>query len=575
MNLSPSIVGRRQTHCFKQFSIIALFAACYATEVWGQVPSGPPVAAASTPRTAEPTASTPRSQVFPEGRFPTFPDSMESNRATDAPRLTSQAAADGTQQPPSPDYAPPGVTPRGTQDAPGVPEFYRPTSSILPDYYYQPAYFERPVVGPHGGASYYAPPGYEARDYQDAPGVPEYFLIPPPVPVTPEERQRFVTRGIFPGSFLVPGTDTSFRLRGFVRLTGMYDYAPIGTPDIFVTNSIPVPQGVGQNANMTARPSRIAFESWTPTSFQEWTVHTFVEGDFFNGPGQAAGGGGNPFRLRHAFVDYGYFRVGQQNSVFMDGNTWPSLVDFQGPAGWVNQRRPGARITLPICDQLFWAGGIEQPFSDITTNGLGTAVQDVPDFATHVRYETDFGHIQVSALARAIGYRPTDGEVTRRFGYGFSFGTTFHPWALLLNSNPLRKDNPTGLERCRLIGQYTFGWGIGRYELDTVGLGLDGQVDPVTDGFDLLFETAWVCSYEHWFTEKWMAQATWSETQVTSNGAQPASTYAGARYVALSLWYIPFRNMSIGVEQLWGERENLGGERGRARRLNGLVQYNF
>jgi hypothetical protein len=360
-----------------------------------------------------------------------------------------------------------------------------------------------------------------------------------------------------------------------VRLTGIYDYKPIGTPDIFVTNSIPVPQTAGQNVNATARPSRIATETWTPTPFLEWTLHTFVEADFFNGPGQAAGGGGNPFRLRHAFVDFGYFRVGQQNTVFMDGNTWPSLVDFQGPAGWVNQRRPGARVLLPVCDKVLWAFGVEQPFSDITTNGLGVGVQDVPDFATNIRYESGYGHVQVSGLGRAIGYQPAAGALTRRSAFGMSAGTTFHPWALWIGSNPLLKDNPTGLERCRLIGQYTFGWGIGRYALDTVGLGLDGQVDPAIGSFDVPYAATWVMSYEHWFTEKWMAQGTYSGTNVASNGAQPGSTYAGAEYVAVSLWYIPFRNMSLGIEQLWGERENLDGQRGRAQRLNGLVQYNF
>ena len=77
--------------------------------------------------------------------------------------------------------------------------------------------------------------------------MPEFAPIPPPVPVTPEERLKFVTRGIVPGSFLVPGTNTSFRLRGFVRLTGMYDFNPIGSQDSFVTNTIPAPQQGGQN----------------------------------------------------------------------------------------------------------------------------------------------------------------------------------------------------------------------------------------------------------------------------------------------------------------------------------------
>jgi hypothetical protein len=421
----------------------------------------------------------------------------------------------------------------------------------------------------------YAPPGYEARDQQWGPGTPEFTPIPTPVPITPQEAQKFVTRGIMPGSFLVPGTNTSFRLRGFVRLMGLYDLNPVGVPDAFVTNSIPAPQQHGQNYNMSARMSRIAAETWTPTPFRDWTVHTFIEGDFFNGPGQAAGGGGNPFRLRHAFVDYGYFRVGQQNTVFMDASTWPSLVDFQGPAGWVNQRRPGARVTIPLWDRWFWAGGVEQPFSDITTNGLGTNVQDVPDFATHLRYEGDVGHFQVSGLARALGYRPTVGPTTRRAGYGLSASTTFHPWAILIGSNPTRKDNPTALERCRIIGQYTFGWGIGRYINDEVGQGLDGQVDPATGRFTALYAAAYMVSYEHWYTERWLSNFTYAQTFAGSNGDQLGSAYTGAKYLGASLWFIPFRNMSLGVEYLWGERKNLDGERGQANRINGMVQYNF
>jgi hypothetical protein len=33
--------------------------------------------------------------------------------------------------------------------------------------------------------------------------------------------------------------------------------------------------------------------------------------------------------------------------------------------------------------------------------------------------------------------------------------------------------------------------------------------------------------------------------------------------------------MSLGIEYLWGERKNLDGERGNAKRLNASAQYNF
>jgi hypothetical protein len=513
--------------------------------------------------------------VFPDGGFPSTPPAPEGGIPASTAK-SSQAATNAEVQPPKADYAPFGLTPREAQEGPGVLEFFHPLSEPLPDYYFQPAYYDTPGIGARALADY-APPGYEARDTDEgqAPGVPEFTPIPAPVPVTPEERQKFVTRGLFPGSYLVPGTNTSFRFRGFVRGTILYDFNQIGSRDDFVTNTIPVPQQPGQNLNYSARYSRIGLDTWTPTPLFSWNVHTFIEADFFNGPGQAVGGGGNPFRLRFAFIDYGYFRVGQQNTVFMDSNAFPNTVDFAGPRGLVNQRRPGFRATFPICDKLYWAIGVEQPFSDITTNGLGNSVQDVPDFATHLRYESDFGHVQLSTLLRAIEYRPTFGEVTHRTGWGLSASTVFHPWAALFGSNPVRKDNPTGLERSRILLQYTFGWGIGRYVQDTAGLGLDGQVDPATGGFSTLYVAGWSTSYEHWFTERWLANVTYSSDIVGFNGAQPGNTYLGAKYLAASLWFIPITRMSLGIEYVWGERKNLDEERARASRLNALFQYNF
>lgn len=564
--------GARLAGVFSRLAAAVLVGLGVATPSWaqGQPPPAPPAQPAKPPDLIETPGP---SLVFPDGGFPSGPPAPEGDIPATAIRPGPGTLYPGLQAPTS-DYAPPGFYPRGFQEPPGVPEFYRPISAPLPDYYYQPSYYDTPGIGARPLADY-APPGYEPREFQDAPGAPEFTPIPAPVPITPEERQKFVTRGLFPGSFLVPGTNTSFRLRGFVRLTGLYDFDPIGSRDDFVTNTIPVPQGVGQNNNFSARYSRFALESWTPTPIFEWNVHTFIEADFFNGPAQAVGAGSNPFRLRFAFVDFGYFRVGMQNTVFQDGQAFPSTVDFAGPRGLVNHRRPMVRVTVPVADKLYWAAGVEQPFSDITTNEQGDNVQDVPDFATHLRYEGDLGHVQLSTLARAIGYRPAFGEVTRRGGWGLSASTVFHPWAALIGSNPVRKDNPTGLERSRMLFQYSLGWGIGRYIQDTAGLGLDGQVDPITGSFDTVYAVGWAASYEHWFTERWLSNVTYSSDFVGGTPGQPGTTYSGAKYLAASLWFIPITRMSLGAEYVWGERENLNGQRGRADRINALFQYNF
>ena len=150
-------------------------------------------------------------------------------------------------QPPLPDGGPRGYQQRGMQDAPGVPEYeseFDRRSDPVPEYVYDPDYYNAYDAEIHQLADY-APPGYETRDYQSAPGEPEYRLMSPPVRVSQADRERYVVGGIVPGSFLVPGTNTSFRLRGFVRLAALYDFDPIGSRDAFVPNTIPVPQQQG------------------------------------------------------------------------------------------------------------------------------------------------------------------------------------------------------------------------------------------------------------------------------------------------------------------------------------------
>jgi hypothetical protein len=534
----------------------------------GTLVVSPPLAIPSEPPAAP-------SQVFPDGGFPTSPPAPKGGMPA-APTGPGAGAANAEPPLPKAGYAPPGLSPRDSQQAPGVGEFFRRVSAPMPGYVYQPAYYDTPGIGARALADY-APPGYQPRvDPQgEAPGVPEFTPLFPPAPITPEERDKFVTRGIFPGSFLVPGTNTSFRLRGFVRLVGIYDTDPIFFKDQFITSGIPVPQEHGQNFNLSARISRIGLETWTPTTFDQWTVHTFIDADFISGAAQSFSGGSNGFRLRNAWVDFGYFRLGQQNTVFQDSQAWPSTVDFAGPRGMISLRVPEARMTIPLADKLYWATGIEQPFSDITTNGLGQNVQDVPDFATHLRYESDFGHAQLSSVFRSIGFQPTDGSTQHKFGWGVSASGVVHPWALLLCSNPVRKDNPTGLERSRILVQYNVGQGIGRNIDDLLGIGLDGQVDPVTGQLHTVYASGWTATYEHWFNEKWLANVTYSGVLTGNAPNQPGNTYVGAKYLAVALWFIPVGNLSTGIEYLWGERKDLDGQRGKDNRINALLQYDF
>ena len=64
-----------------------------------------------------------------------------------------------------------------------------------------------------------------------------------------EEYQAGATEEEGPGAF----RNTKYRWYGFVRLDGIYDFKPIASTDSFVTSSIPVPQGEGDNVVLTPR----------------------------------------------------------------------------------------------------------------------------------------------------------------------------------------------------------------------------------------------------------------------------------------------------------------------------------
>ncbi|HZB91286.1 MAG TPA: hypothetical protein VE397_07590, partial [Stellaceae bacterium] len=91
--------------------------------------------------------------------------------------------------------------------------------------------------------------------------------------------------GSFPGSFLVPGTNTSLKIGGFAKVAIIDDLSSAGSdaPDVVAPNSIPLRgsanSGLHGNMRFNPRQSNFAFDVRTPTSYGE--LDTFILTDFF------------------------------------------------------------------------------------------------------------------------------------------------------------------------------------------------------------------------------------------------------------------------------------------------------
>ncbi|MBS4096724.1 MAG: porin, partial [Sulfuricella sp.] len=180
-----------------------------------------------------------------------------------------------------------------------------------------------------------------------------------------------VTAGDLPGSFKIPGTDTSLKIYGAARIDTTYDLRGriVDTFNNDWAASV-FAQPFDNSANgrrhgqffSTARASRLGFMTSTPT--QAGNLLVKVEGDF-NAPNQyqaELGSNSTLFRLRHAYGQLGNVLVGQTWSNFTDLRSFPETVDFNPPGSATLLRQSQLRYTFPVGGSSL-AFSIENPES--------------------------------------------------------------------------------------------------------------------------------------------------------------------------------------------------------------------
>src|SRR5271167_1882398 len=202
--------------------------------------------------------------------------------------------------------------------------------------------------------------------------------------------------GSFPRSFLIPGTDTSLRVGGFIDVTAIdflqgANSANPGTPTTNTGqngNLVGVPVGqvfipgigaVAQSANhsrgngvfyLSPQQSRLDIETRTPTAWGE--SRTFFSFDWAGSnnfvplSAQQAGGDSLVPRLRFAYGTLGGFLGGQALSNFSDADADTESMEFGGAMGSTGGNRiPQVRYTLAGPYGSAFSVSAEQPVTGI------------------------------------------------------------------------------------------------------------------------------------------------------------------------------------------------------------------
>ncbi|HUC09060.1 MAG TPA: DcaP family trimeric outer membrane transporter [Stellaceae bacterium] len=208
--------------------------------------------------------------------------------------------------------------------------------------------------------------------------------------------------GSFPRSFLIPGTDTSIRIGGFVDFTALEFLN--GGGNINGSNygsnsgqngaleSLPLSGGVVPGAGFVApslnrapprnngilefspQQSRIDIETRTPTAWGE--ARTFFAFDWAGCDNYScqtlAQGGGNSIltRLRFAYGTLGGFLAGQALSNFSDADADTESLEFGNVMGSTGgQRIPQVRYTIPGPYGSAFSVSAENPWTTVITPG--------------------------------------------------------------------------------------------------------------------------------------------------------------------------------------------------------------
>jgi Porin subfamily len=314
--------------------------------------------------------------------------------------------------------------------------------------------------------------------------------------------------GSFPRSFLIPGTDTSIRVGGEIRMNVLYWFnggnPNQGNPS---TNGGTTGQlnSIGLTGTTTSarghavfqqspQQSKLNFETRTPTAYGE--ARTFVEFDFAGGIANSSrplsGSDSLIPRLRHAYGTLGGILAGQANSNFADSDAGMESIDFGGLIGHAGPSRvPQLRYTMPLAG---WglAGALsvsaEAPETEIwaptagvfgahTTNDInatsasnktcvlspsGTAAcslttalpnplkNSAPDLVAAWYIPQPWGHVDFGAVVRPT-MQIKAGNVDRDYvGYGFNFSGDVKPhWF--------------GWNKDYFVWDFVYGNGAGRY----------------------------------------------------------------------------------------------------------------
>ncbi len=355
--------------------------------------------------------------------------------------------------------------------------------------------------------------------------------------------------------FLIESGNSTIKIGGFVRAVALQDFNGSVPSYDFVNSTMSAPNSWDLNSrnSIDASASRLSMR-YTHKTEKLGNIELYIETDFR--------GASDAFRIRHAYVTFKGFIFGQTWSFMTDTPANAPTIDIQN----VNSRTFFRTPLVGYVGNLGkgWSVGIalELPRTKITTaTGIKSVNQRVPDLPAYIQYKGSRGHIKLTGAIRSLEYGATNTQmIQRETGLGVQLSGTFKP-----------------VKALTLYSQGIYGEGIARYINDLAAMSLDLVPSPLGGLMKLpMYGVSLGAKLD--LSGSVYATSTYSVAGLKENiglYSGKDNDYFSGSYFSSTLFWTPYKNLTMAWEYIHGTRKNFNSVKGAANRAQFMVMYSF
>lgn len=327
-------------------------------------------------------------------------------------------------------------------------------------------------------------------------------------------------------------------LYGFIRGDVAYQFE--GAKGMFNSiNSValegdPNKKSTEDRLDSTLTTTRIGLDFKAP--IQNADIGGKVELDFRGGSDK------DTVRLRHVYMTYNNWLIGQTTSTFLSTETSPEMLDFNTPLGGGTTRTPMVRYTDKLNNNTQYFVALEKGNDE---NRLPAATAKL----SH-KFAQGAGLVTARGLLQEVRVRDLDDET--ELGWGIGLGVNYKPVnQLILNANysHVSGDNKFLLATSDNKRYIQHGNNIELIDFDAFTLGATYKFAP-------------------------QIRSTLGYGSVIYDGNN-ANGNDHLQQGWLNVMYNPVKPITFGMEYVYGERETVEGKTGNDNRVEIMAKYDF